>query len=379
MTEIVIDRSSANVMKLSADEQAMMDEIEISTSRPKPMPRKPSAPPPRGEDLHQEEIDAFMNPTKQSAPKPPPVMPNSFDDDEPPMDDFYGDDDYGDDEGGAGLPQEQPSRGYTSVEEERLDLLNKLERLSKKGHAVNRKLNAYSPIEDVRAEIKRVTYSIEVEQGVKFARKMLVACTTGLEFLNTRFNPFELQLEGWSNSVHENLEDYDGVFEELIVKYRSSMKVAPELKLILMLSGSAMMYHLTNSMFKAAIPDIGQVVKQNPDLVKNMMAAVQNTAANNAAQAGGGGGANADGSYEMQGPGVDISTLMNGIMMPPMPMNTRQEEPEKAPAEEFADDVSDIVSEGGGDAGGGGSDDVKEVSVPAAPKKRGRKRKEINL
>ena len=37
--EIVLDRGQTTVMKLDADEQALMDEIEISDSRPQPVRR----------------------------------------------------------------------------------------------------------------------------------------------------------------------------------------------------------------------------------------------------------------------------------------------------------------------------------------------------
>ena len=37
--EIVIDRGNTSVMKLDADEQAIMDEIEISAPRPQRVPR----------------------------------------------------------------------------------------------------------------------------------------------------------------------------------------------------------------------------------------------------------------------------------------------------------------------------------------------------
>ena len=165
-------------------------------------------------------------------------------------------------------------------------------------------MNAYSNVDELRSEVKRITYSIDVEQSVRFSRRMLVACVTGLEFLNKRYNPFEVQLEGWSESVMENVDDYDGVFEELYVKYRSKVSVAPEVKLIMMLGGSAMMFHLTNSMFKSVMPNMNDVMKQNPDLVKNMMAAVQNTTRDTSGPAvdapvGG------SGQYEMQGPGLD--------------------------------------------------------------------------
>ena len=172
-------------------------------------------------------------------------------------------------------------------------------------------------------------------------------------------------------------DDYDGVFEELYVKYRSKVNVAPEVKLIMMLGGSAMMFHLTNSMFKSVMPNMNDVMKQNPDLVKNMMSAVQNTTRSPDgppmdAPVGG-----TSGDYEMQGPGVDISSLMGGIMMPPPPpMNTNMAT-EVANRMSDDDDMSDIVSVSGDSTGG----EVKEVNVGASKPKRTRRKKktEINL
>src|SRR6056300_1376030 len=368
--EIVLDRGSTHVMKLDADEQALMDEIEISTSRPQPVrrpqPQQVRRPPPQ----QQEAMDAFVNPNKQSAPTQPQQDEEiDYGEDEPMF--------FDDADDGPGPEEERPSKGYNSIDEEKSDLINKLGRLEKKGFAVNKRLNAYSNVEDLRTEVKRITYSIDVEQSIRFSRRMLVACVTGLEFLNKRYNPFEIQLEGWSESVMENVDDYDGVFEELYVKYRSKVSVAPEVKLIMMLGGSAMMFHLTNSMFKTALPNMNDVLKQNPDLVKNMMAAVQNTARApsgpaDAAPVGG------TGQYEMQGPGIDISSLMGGMMMPPPPMNTSAPKTTfEAPPVEDDDDVSDIVSISGESTGG----EVKEVNVESSkPKKTRRKKKtEINL
>ena len=53
---------------------------------------------------------------------------------------------------------------------------------------------------------------------------MLMACVSGLEFLNNRFDPFDLKLDGWAESVNENLEEYDEVFGELHEKYGSKTK-----------------------------------------------------------------------------------------------------------------------------------------------------------
>jgi hypothetical protein len=114
---------------------------------------------------------------------------------------------------------------------------------------------------------------------VQFQKKMLLACTTGIEFMNTRFDPFDIKLEGWSESVHESVEDYDEIFEELHEKYQYKSKMAPELKLLMTLGGSAFMFHLTNTMFKTSLPGMGDVLKQNPDLMKQFAAATANTMA----------------------------------------------------------------------------------------------------
>tara|TARA_R100001198_G_scaffold50600_1_gene28319 strand:+ start:1968 stop:3107 length:1140 start_codon:yes stop_codon:yes gene_type:complete len=376
--EIVIDRGNTSVMKLDADEQAIMDEIQISAPRPQrvPRPTRPAYnPPPMAQQ--QESMDAFVNPTKQTnqnASAPDQEIDYGDDDDANFFDDA---DDYGNQ--GPGEEDEKPTKGYGSIDEEKADLINKLGRLEKKGFAVNKRLNAYSNVEELRSEVKRITYSIDVEQSIRFSRRMLVACVTGLEFLNKRYNPFEIQLDGWSESVMENVDDYDGVFEELYVKYRSKISVAPEIKLIMMLGGSAMMFHLTNSMFKSVMPNMNDVIKQNPDLVKNMMSAVQNTTRQTdgpATDAPVGG----TGEYQMQGPGIDISSLMGGIMMPPAPpMNTTaiSSATEKQPDDD-EEDISDIISISGDSTGG----EVKEVNVTATKTKRtrGRKaKKEINL
>ena len=76
----------------------------------------------------------------------------------------------------------------------------------------------------------------------------------------------------------ETQVEYDNIFEELFIKYRESVQVAPEIRLLMTLGGSAMMYHFTKTMFKAAMPSMQDVVKQNPDLVKNMVSAVAKTA-----------------------------------------------------------------------------------------------------
>jgi hypothetical protein len=162
------------------------------------------------------------------------------------------------------------------------------------------------------------------------------------------------------------------------------MQVAPEVKLIMMLGGSAMMFHLTNSMFKTAIPNMSDVVKQNPALVQDMVAAVQRTQQQQAQAPSGSGDSTATGTgggYEMKGPGFDLSSLMGTISMPPQTMSTTPDGP-RPPVEDVADDISDIVEQVPQTDDTADESEVKEVDVSATTKKKKapkKKKTEISL
>ena len=401
MGDIILEREGEpQVMKLDEDEQALLDEISVAQEKivnvsSTNMVRKPNFKTRQPKKSNTErrmrmmddepEIDAFTNPHKRSAPQQPQHDMYDDDDEDPPPEfggneyDMMDDDDQGGYSGGGGSSgMDMPAKGYASIDEEKADLLNKLTRLEKKGFNVNKKLNAYSSISDIRTEYKRITYSIEVDSSIKFSRKMIVACVSGLEFLNKRYNPVDVYLDGWSESVVENLDDYDGVFEDLYNKYKTKMEVAPEVKLIMMLGGSAMMFHLTNSMFKAAVPNMSDVLKQNPDLVKDMVNAVKNTN-----QGGGSSPQRSDeptfdvsGRREMKGPGIDLTSLMGGMMPPPPPTNTSQKTSTLTPVDEDSeedDNISDIISISGEST----NNELKDVTV-TAPRRRGRRTKKKN-
>lgn len=158
---------------------------------------------------------------------------------------------------------------------EKKEILYQMDRLEAKGYRLPRKFSMQSDIEEMRAEYHRVLREKEVDASVRFQRKMMMAFVTGVEFLNTRFDPFSVKLDGWSEQVHEGINDYDDIFEELHDKYKSTgSKMAPELRLLLSLSGSAFMFHLTSSMFKQQpLPGVEQVLKSNPDLMKQFQQA----------------------------------------------------------------------------------------------------------
>ena len=177
----------------------------------------------------------------------------------------YEDDDEDED---SYIPEKKMS--YEEIQQEKQKLLFNLDRLQKQGYPPSKKYSMASSFEDLNYEHDRLKKQRDVEKSIKFSRKILMAFTSGIEFLNNRFDPLDLKLDGWSENMMENVNDYDEVFEELHDKYGESVKMAPELKLISMVAGSGFMFHLTNSLFKSATPDLKDILKQNPDIMKNI-------------------------------------------------------------------------------------------------------------
>jgi hypothetical protein len=158
---------------------------------------------------------------------------------------------------------------------EKREIIYQLDRLESKGFKVPFKFNMNSDIEEMRTEYNRLVREKELDGSVRFQQKMLMAFISGTEYMNSRYDPFAIKLDGWSEQVNENINDYDDIFEELHYKYKATgKKMAPELRLFIALSGSAFMFHLTSRMFKEQpMPNVENVLNSNPELMKQFQQA----------------------------------------------------------------------------------------------------------
>ena len=170
------------------------------------------------------------------------------------------------------VPREDPA----VTRKKKQEALFKLEKMRRLGIQGIKKFNMSSNLEEMEDEVNRVKREREIENSVKFQRKCLMAFVTGTELVNNKLDFLNFQLDGWSEQVHENINDYNEVFEELHEKYKEKAQIAPEFKLLFMLGGSAFMYHLTNSMFKNSVPGMEDIMKQNPELMKQFANAAIN-------------------------------------------------------------------------------------------------------
>jgi hypothetical protein len=174
----------------------------------------------------------------------------------------------------------EPRLSKDEMLREKFKYLRKLEALEKKGVELSKKYSMDSSLQEMMGEYETIMEEKTKQNSVKFQGNMLMAMINGIEFLNGKFDPFDIKLDGWSEQVQENISDYDDIFGELHEKYKSKASMAPELKLLFQLGGSAMMVHMTNTMFKSAMPGMDDILRQNPDLMRSF----QNAAVNSMAQ-----------------------------------------------------------------------------------------------
>ncbi len=160
---------------------------------------------------------------------------------------------------------------------EKFKVLRKLEEIERKGAVLTKRYTMESSLLEMQGEYEMIINEKERSNSVKFQGRMLMAAVTGLEFLNNRFDPFDVKLDGWAEQLNENITEYDEIFGELHEKYKSKAKMAPELKLLFQLGGSAIMVHMTNTMFKSAMPGMDDIMRQNPELMQQFTQAAVNS------------------------------------------------------------------------------------------------------
>ena len=174
---------------------------------------------------------------------------------------------------------DQPSHIETpNDKKEKMEYINKLQRLEQKGFTVSRRFTMDNNLEEIRDEYNRLVDARSLEVSLKFQRQALMGIVTGLEWANGKFDPFDVKLDGWSESVHENVEDFDEIFEELYDKYKERGKMPPEARLMVALAGSGFMCHVSNTFLRSRMPNVDDVLRSNPDIARQVAGAAANAA-----------------------------------------------------------------------------------------------------
>jgi len=153
----------------------------------------------------------------------------------------------------------------------KIELLRKLSELKTKGYDLSKSYNFDSSIEEMEYEFELLKSFANKRNGVKLYKNILLNTASAVEFLNDKYDPFDFQLAGWSEHMSVEVDSYDEVIEEIYEKYKGSgKKMAPELKLFMLIIASASAFHFSKSTFKN-LPGVDKILQNNPDLIAKMM------------------------------------------------------------------------------------------------------------
>lgn len=140
----------------------------------------------------------------------------------------------------------------------------------------NPHFNIDSNYDEVEDEYETALEDKRKKDSIKLQGWWFMTAVNSLEYANSAFNPFDINLEGWGEQVSEDIDSYEEIFSELHDKYKGG-KLSPEISLLLRLGFSAAVVNFTNKALSSATPAFNDVIKQNPELMKMFTNATVNT------------------------------------------------------------------------------------------------------
>ena len=178
-------------------------------------------------------------------------------------------------------PARSTKMNEESVMKEKYELLRKFERLNKMGVPMRKRFTMDSPMEEMKMELEFIKREKSMDATIKQFSEWFVTGMSAMEWGSKNvamLKAFGLQLDGLSEAAQMNVVDLEDDFEEMYELYGENMKMHPMVRIPMRVCMMTYMVHLTNQMTrKAPIPNIDEIMRQNPDIARQLAsAAMQN-------------------------------------------------------------------------------------------------------
>ena len=162
---------------------------------------------------------------------------------------------------GAGLNDREKRR-------KKRTMIKNLEQWHEKGLIKNiSRFTMDSSYEEVEDEYEGALDDKRKRDAVKMQQNWMITAINTIEYGNSMFDPFGISLDGWGESISEDIDSYDEIFEQLHEKYKGG-KMSPELSLLMRLGFSASVIHFSNKALSTAAPGFNDVIRQSPELMR---------------------------------------------------------------------------------------------------------------
>lgn len=153
----------------------------------------------------------------------------------------------------------------------KLDMLRKLGELAQAGQTLSQNYSINHDYKMMKFEYDLHTGIRSKQNAIQWMGGMMIGIVKGMEMLNDNVNPFDIKFENtWSSKVTNDITDYYDVLGEIYEKYTTpGKKMAPELKLFLMLTGSAVTIQMFRGISSMA-PKSAKELDEDPDLIRQL-------------------------------------------------------------------------------------------------------------
>lgn len=167
-----------------------------------------------------------------------------------------------------------PKMSEDALMKEKYEILRKFERLQKLGVPIRKRFTMDSPLDEMKMELEFIRKEKAMDATIKQFSEWFITGMSGLEWGSKNINMlkmFGLQLDGLSQSAQMNVGDYEEDFEELYELYGDKLRMHPLVRIPMRTCLMVYMVHLTNQMaMKAPVPNIQEILRQNPDIARQM-------------------------------------------------------------------------------------------------------------
>jgi len=175
-----------------------------------------------------------------------------------------------------------PSHSMRKVSEENVlkekyEILRKFERLARLGVPIRKRFTLDSPLDEMKIELEFIKREKDADATIKQFCDWFITGMSAMEWSSKNVpivKAFGLQLDGLSESAQMNVGDMEDDFEELYDLYGEKLKMHPLVRIPIRTCMMVYMVHLTNQMArKAPIPNIDEVMRNNPDIARQLATA----------------------------------------------------------------------------------------------------------
>lgn len=174
-----------------------------------------------------------------------------------------------------------PKMSEDALMKEKYEILRKFERLQKLGVPIRKRFTMDSPLDEMKMELEFIRKEKAMDATIKQFSEWFITGMSGLEWGSKNINMlkmFGLQLDGLSQSAQMNVGDFEEDFEELYELYGDKMRMHPLVRIPMRTCLMVYMVHLTNQMaMKAPVPNIQEILRQNPDIARQMASEAMKT------------------------------------------------------------------------------------------------------